>query len=144
MATGDLTGRKVLVTGASGFIGRRLVASLVATGAEVTALGRTRHSAAALSGAPVRFVQGGLADADAVRKAVAGQEVIFNLPYYFRQSAAAPIPPEGCPERLVEPRRQEEEEGNENRRRGHERSEVVGLDSPDPLGSPCPPILRGS
>lgn len=91
MATGDLTGRKVLVTGASGFIGRRLVASLVTAGAEVTALGRTRHSAAALSGAQVRFVQGSLADADAVRKAVAGQEVIFNLAYDFRQSAAVNI-----------------------------------------------------
>lgn len=90
MAQG-LSGRKVLVTGGSGFIGRRLVAALVQAGAEVTALGRTRHSAAALSDAPVRFVQGSLADAAAVRAAVAGQDIIFNLAYDFRQSAAANI-----------------------------------------------------
>lgn len=89
--TKGLRGRKVLVTGASGFIGRRLVAALVKVGADVTALGRTRHSAASLSGAPVRFVQGSLADLAAVRNAVAGQEVIFNLAYDFRQSAAANI-----------------------------------------------------
>lgn len=91
MDAGELKGRKVLVTGASGFIGRRLVAGLVKAGAEVTALGRTRHSAASLSGAPVRFVQGSLSDAAAVRAAVAGQDVIFNLAYDFRQSAAANI-----------------------------------------------------
>lgn len=87
----ELLSRKVLVTGGSGFIGRRLVAALVQAGAEVTALGRTRHSAAALSGVPVRFVQGSLADAAAVRAAVAGQDIIFNLAYDFRQSAAANV-----------------------------------------------------
>jgi len=91
MMTQELSGRKVLVTGGSGFIGRRLVATLVQSGAEVTALGRTRHSAAALSDVPVRFVQGSLADAAAVRAAVAGQDIIFNLAYDFRQSAAANI-----------------------------------------------------
>ena len=91
MAAGDLRGKKVLVTGASGFIGRRLVAALVRGGAEVTALGRTRHSAASLGRAAVHFVQGSLADAGAVHTALAGQEVIFNLAYDFRQSGAANI-----------------------------------------------------
>ncbi len=83
-----LRGAKVLVTGASGFIGRRLVAALDHLGAEITALGRTRHSRKALGGANVRFIAGDLGDARAVAEAVAGQDVIFNLAYDFRQSAA--------------------------------------------------------
>jgi len=86
-----LRGAKVLVTGASGFIGRRLVAALDHLGAEITALGRTRHSLTALGGTKVSFVAGDLGDAKAVASAVAGQDVIFNLAYDFRQSAAANI-----------------------------------------------------
>ena len=85
-----LRGRKVLVTGASGFIGRRLVAALCAAGAEVTALGRTRQGATVL-GPQVRFVRGSLADPGIVASAVADHEVIFNLAYDFRQSAAANV-----------------------------------------------------
>ncbi|WP_461306625.1 NAD-dependent epimerase/dehydratase family protein, partial [Albidovulum sp.] len=44
----ELRGCRVLVTGASGFIGRRLVAALRDAGAEVTALTRSRAAAAAL------------------------------------------------------------------------------------------------
>ncbi len=84
-----LKGRKVLVTGASGFIGRRLVAALAAAGAEVTAPARNRHSAAALAGLGVRVVTGEMADARAMAAAVDGQEVIFNLAYDFRASAQA-------------------------------------------------------
>lgn len=86
-----LRGQKVLVTGASGFIGRRLVAALCAAGAEVTALGRTKHSLSALSGLPVRFVKGRLGDDRIAAEAVRGQKVIFHLAYDFRQSAAANV-----------------------------------------------------
>ena len=84
----ELRGRKVLVTGASGFIGRRLVAALCAAGTEVTALGRTRHSLDALGGLAVRFVKGALGDDRLMAEAVKGQEVIFHLAYDFRQSGA--------------------------------------------------------
>lgn len=84
-----LGGRKVLVTGASGFIGRRLVAALVTAGAEVTALGRTRHSAAPFRGQKVRCLTGAMGDPTIARAAVAGQEVIFNLAYDFRDTGAA-------------------------------------------------------
>jgi len=86
----DLRGRKVLVTGATGFIGRRLVAALVAANATVTALGRIRQGAVAL-GPQVRFLTGSLSDPDSMATAVAGQDVIFNLAYDFRQSAAANV-----------------------------------------------------
>lgn len=86
--TEGLRGRRMLVTGAGGFIGRRLVAALVAAGAEVTAVGRSRLPAA-LSGLPLRFQRTDLADAAAMAAAVAGQEVIFNLAYDVRASAEA-------------------------------------------------------
>lgn len=82
-----LNGRRVLVTGASGFIGRRLVAALVGTGAVVTALGRTRHSGAGFDGLKLRMLRGDMTDPQAMGLAVAGQEVIFNLAYDFRSSA---------------------------------------------------------
>lgn len=47
----------VLVTGATGFVGRRLVAALVARGHDVTVLARSAGRAAAL-GAPLRIVTG--------------------------------------------------------------------------------------
>jgi uncharacterized protein (TIGR01777 family) len=48
-------GRSILVTGATGLIGRRLVAALVGAGHEVTALTRDRATAAGLP-APIRIV----------------------------------------------------------------------------------------
>lgn len=86
-AVAGLRGRKVLVTGASGFIGRRLVAALCASGAEVTALVRSRHGLTAFDGQPVRPVLASLADADKLPAAVAGQEVIFSLAYDVRAPA---------------------------------------------------------
>lgn len=83
----SLHGQKVLVTGASGFIGRPLVAALCDLGAQVTVLGRTRHSRAGFPGTQVRFLLGDLGQAAGLAKAVQGQSVIFNLAYDFRASA---------------------------------------------------------
>lgn len=84
-----LAGRKCLVTGASGFIGRRLVAALADLGAVVTVLGRSRHSFAQFGDLPLRKIQGDMTDAGAMAKALAGQEVVFNLAYDFRASGQA-------------------------------------------------------
>lgn len=84
----DLRGMPVLVTGAGGFIGRRLTAALVEAGAVVTAVGRSRP-APALANLPVRFLRADLSDAAAMAAAVAGQGVIFNLAYDVRASGAA-------------------------------------------------------
>ncbi|MCB2128755.1 MAG: NAD(P)-dependent oxidoreductase [Rhodobacteraceae bacterium] len=82
-----LTGRKVFVTGATGFIGRRLVARLVSEGADVSVLTRSR---AALGGLRplVRARIGSLTDRALVETALTGQDVLFNLAYDFRATAA--------------------------------------------------------
>lgn len=74
----------VLVTGGAGFIGRHLVAALVADGAEVVVLDNLhRGERAALapfeqSGA-LRFVDGDVRDRAAVAAAMAGVEVVYHL-----------------------------------------------------------------
>jgi nucleoside-diphosphate-sugar epimerase len=66
-----------LVTGGTGFLGRRLVERLLANGRTVTVIGRT--PAPDLEKRGVRFVQASLDDATAVRRACAGVDSIFHL-----------------------------------------------------------------
>ncbi|MEO6875576.1 MAG: NAD-dependent epimerase/dehydratase family protein [Opitutaceae bacterium] len=65
-----------LVTGGTGFLGRRLVARLLADGRNVTVLGRT--SAPELEAQGVRFIRTSLHDPAAVRAACAGIDTIFH------------------------------------------------------------------
>ena len=82
-----LAGRQVFVTGATGFIGRRLVAALVRAGAEVGVLTRSRSGLADLPKG-VRPLIGGMDEA-ALTRALAGTAVLFNLAYDVRATAAA-------------------------------------------------------
>ena len=70
------TGCRVLVTGAAGFIGRRLAARLSSEGARVTGFDRVRRD---FRTANVRFRQGDLRDSEALGDAVAEAEAIFHL-----------------------------------------------------------------
>ena len=70
----------VLVVGGSGFIGRRLVRSLVERGVGVRVLSRSVGSARlAFSGIPVEVMQGTHDDREVLDRALAGIEVVYHL-----------------------------------------------------------------
>ncbi|MEV0088311.1 NAD(P)H-binding protein [Saccharopolyspora sp. NPDC050642] len=68
----------VLVTGATGNVGRRVVDRLLAAGTQVRALTRRPESAGLPS--DVEVFQGDLADSDALAKALAGVDSVFLFP----------------------------------------------------------------
>jgi NAD dependent epimerase/dehydratase len=82
-----IKGKKVLVTGAGGFVGSHLVELLVKQGARVTALVHynSRNDWGMLEDvgkkvlAHVEVIAGDLRDSDCVRMAVLGQQVVFHL-----------------------------------------------------------------
>ena len=71
------SGGPALVTGGTGFLGRRLVERLLAAGRPVTVLGRT--PAPDLEQRGVRFVRASLDDAAAVQAACAGIGTVFHV-----------------------------------------------------------------
>src|SRR5690349_10303991 len=80
---------KCLVTGATGFIGRRLVEHLIAGGDEVTCLVRSLDRSASLAHLPVRRVVGDVSNRDGLREAVAGQDVVYHLAGLVRAARSA-------------------------------------------------------
>ncbi len=76
-----LVGRTVLVTGASGFIGSHLCNRLIASGARLHGISRTRRES---EGEQLRWWQADLKDADAVRQLVAAlqPQIVFHLASY--------------------------------------------------------------
>jgi nucleoside-diphosphate-sugar epimerase len=70
---------RVLVTGASGFIGSKLTQRLVERGDDVTCLVRASSKRERLEALGVRFAVGDMRDGDAVRAAVRDAEVVYHL-----------------------------------------------------------------
>lgn len=70
---------RVLVTGASGFIGAHLAAALAARGDEVACLVRASSSLARLEGVPVRPVLGDCTDPSSLASAVAETDQVYHL-----------------------------------------------------------------
>lgn len=79
-----LAGLRVAVTGATGFIGTRLLSALIGAGAEVTAVLRSGHEGKRLTRAGARPVVAPLQDAAAMARALAGIEVLVHLAYDVR------------------------------------------------------------
>ena len=69
-------GRRVLVTGAAGFIGRPVATQLANAGARVTGFDRVGHD---FSGTGVRSWRGELSDPETLGDAVAEAEAVFHL-----------------------------------------------------------------
>jgi nucleoside-diphosphate-sugar epimerase len=84
-----IAGRRVFVTGANGFIGRRLVQILDETGAKVTVLCRSARGTTAKQGASVRRIVGELNNAGLLATGLRDQEIVFHLAYDGRATAPA-------------------------------------------------------
>lgn len=81
---GGLDGAKVLVTGATGFLGGRLVEKLVLQHrATVRALVRDPRHAVRLARFPLEMVRGDIADPEAVGRAVAACDIVFHCAHDF-------------------------------------------------------------
>jgi nucleoside-diphosphate-sugar epimerase len=70
---------RVFVTGATGVVGRRAVARLVAAGHAVTGIARSPEKAALLASLGATGVAVSLFEPDALRAAVAGHDAVVNL-----------------------------------------------------------------
>jgi len=70
---------RVLVTGATGFVGSQLTAELIRRGQRVRVLRRKNSSLMGLAGLEVEEVIGDILDPDAVARAVAGCAVVYHV-----------------------------------------------------------------
>jgi nucleoside-diphosphate-sugar epimerase len=83
---------RVLVTGATGVIGRRVVRLLIAEGHRVTAVARTPQKRGQLAGTGAIPIDLDLFAGDAVRRAVAGHDAVVNLATHLPTGFGAFLP----------------------------------------------------
>jgi dihydroflavonol-4-reductase len=75
---------QILITGATGFIGRRLTRDLVARGCRVRVLARNRQKAWDLFGDHVETAEGDVCDPASREAACRGVELIYNIAGIYR------------------------------------------------------------
>jgi len=78
---------KVLVIGASGFLGANLVRALLAHGDEVRAMVRPSSSLHTLQGLEVEWVQGDLTDPGSLQRACEGVQLVYQTASYYPSHA---------------------------------------------------------
>jgi nucleoside-diphosphate-sugar epimerase len=86
------TGTSIFIAGATGVLGCRVVPQLVEAGYHVTAIGRSEEKRSQLARMGARPVELDLFDAAAVRRAVAGHEVVINLATHVPLNLRAFLP----------------------------------------------------
>src|SRR5258708_11938825 len=77
---------RVLVTGATGVVGRLLLPQLLARGHRVTAVGRTAEKRAALNALGADAIALDILDADGARRSMAGHDPVINLATHMPSS----------------------------------------------------------
>jgi dihydroflavonol-4-reductase len=85
-----VTGDKVLVTGASGFVGSAVAHALVRSGYDVRALLRPTATRANVANLDVEIVEGDMCDPVAVKQAMAGTRFLFHIAADYRLWAKDP------------------------------------------------------
>ena len=81
-----LRGERILVTGASGFTGGHLCQRLAEAGYTVRGLVRDVTRATILRNFGVEIVTGDLRDADSLKRAVTGTDIVYHLAAIYRQA----------------------------------------------------------
>lgn len=82
-------GRRVLVTGATGFTGRVVTRKLLDAGAEVRAIARASSDPGDLANSAVTWYRGDVFDPDVVREAARDVEYVFHLAAAFREEKSS-------------------------------------------------------
>lgn len=80
------TSERAFVTGATGFTGGRLASELLRRGYGVTALARPGSRTETLRERGATIAEGDVRDADSVRRAVEGADVVFHVAAAFREA----------------------------------------------------------
>ena len=70
---------KILITGATGFIGYHLTRALLGQGHEVSCLVRNSSNLDRLAGLPVRRANGDVTDAESLRRIMPGYDAVYHL-----------------------------------------------------------------